>query len=575
MTLALAWLIALVALVTLLVAPFVVAPLRRALVSKPLLLRFRQVMPRMSQTEREALEAGTVSWDGELFRGRPAWDELLSIGKSTLTADEQRFLDHEVETLCAMVSDWETTNVHKDLPPHVWQYIREHGFLGMIIPKAYGGLGFSAYAHSEIVTKLSTRCASVAVTVLVPNSLGPGELLLHYGTDAQKRHYLPRLAQGLDIPCFALTNPQAGSDSASIPDFGIVCYGEHEGRRVLGLRVTWDKRYITLGPDATLLGLAFRVYDPDHLVGDREDLGITCALIPTSHPGVVIGRRHMPLNAVFQNGPNSGTDVFIPMDWVIGGAPMLGKGWRMLMECLAAGRGISLPSSNTGRGKLTVRTTGADARVRTQFKTPIGRFEGVEEALARVGGHLCAMAATRALTATFVDRGEKPAVLSGIAKLHITGRNREIINDAMDIAGGKGICMGPSNFLGAAYMQMPISITVEGANILTRSLIVFGQGAIRCHPYVLREIAALREADKRQALRAFDAALMGHVRFALRNMLRALGMGLTSAALVRAPRNVAPEMRRYYRQLTRLSAALAFSSDVAIATLGGALKRKE
>jgi len=575
MTLALAWLAALVALVAFLAAPVVVAPLRRALVSKPLLLRFRQVMPRMSQTEREALEAGTVSFDGELFRGRPDWHSLLAIERSTLTAEERDFLDHEVETLCAMVSDWETTNVHKDLPPQVWQYIREHGFLGMIIPKAYGGLGFSAYAHSEIVTKLSTRCASVAVTVLVPNSLGPGELLLHYGTDAQKRHHLPRLAQGLDIPCFALTNPQAGSDAASIPDFGIVCHGEHEGRRVLGLRVTWDKRYITLGPVATLLGLAFHAYDPDHLVGDRDDVGITCALIPTSHPGVEIGRRHMPLNAVFQNGPNSGRDVFIPMDWVIGGAPMLGKGWRMLMECLAAGRGISLPSSNTGMAKLAVRATGAYARVRRQFKTPIGRFEGIEEALTRMGGNLYAMDATRALTATLVERGEKPSVLSGIAKLHITERARQVVNDAMDVVGGKGICMGPSNFLGAAYMQMPVSITVEGANILTRSLIVFGQGAVRCHPFVLREMAATQERSRRRALREFDAALYGHLRFAMRNFMRTLVLGVTGSHFVRVPDDVAPETRRYYQQATRVSSSLALIADVAMATLGGALKRKE
>jgi len=474
-----------------------------------------------------------------------------------------------------MISDWETTHVYKDLPPAVWQYIKEHGFLGMIIPKAFGGLGFSAYAHSQVITKLSTRSGTVAVTVLVPNSLGPGELLLNYGTDEQKRRYLPRLARGLDVPCFALTSPQAGSDAASIPDWGVVCFGEHEGRRVLGLRVTWDKRYITLGPVATLLGLAFRAYDPDHLAGEREDLGITCALIPTSHPGVVIGRRHMPLNAVFQNGPNSGTNVFIPMDWVIGGAPMLGKGWRMLMECLAAGRGISLPSSNTGMAKLAVRTTGAYARVRTQFKTPIGRFEGIEEPLTRMGGNLYVMDAVRMLTATFVDRGEKPAVLSGIAKLHITARNREVINDAMDIAGGKGICMGPSNFLGAAYMQMPVSITVEGANILTRSLIVFGQGAVRCHPYVLREMAAAREPDAETALRAFDAAFIGHMRFLTSNSVRALAMGLTGSSLVRPPAGVAPETQRYYRQLTRLSAVFAFLADVSMLTLGGALKRKE
>jgi acyl-CoA dehydrogenase len=575
MSLLLTWLGALLALLALLAVPLVVPTLRRALVSRPLLARFRKVMPRMSQTERDALEAGTVGWDGELFSGRPRWQRLLALARTRLTDDEQHFLDHEVETLCAMVSDWQATSVDKDLPADVWRYIREHGFLGMIIPKAYGGLGFSAYAHSQVITKLSTRSGTAAVTVLVPNSLGPGELLLNYGTDEQKRHYLPRLARGLEIPCFALTNPHAGSDAAAIPDWGVVCWGEHEGSRVLGLRVTWEKRYITLGPVATLLGLAFRAYDPDHLAGEREDVGITCALIPASHPGVTIGRRHMPLNAVFQNGPTSGRDVFIPLDWVIGGAPMLGKGWRMLMECLAAGRGISLPSSNTGMAKLTVRATGAYARVRTQYKLPIGRFEGVEEALTRMGGNLYAMDATRALTATIVDAGEKPAVLSGISKLHITERNREVINDAMDIAGGKGICMGPSNFLGAAYMQMPVSITVEGANILTRSLIVFGQGAIRCHPFVLREMAALHERDRRKALREFDAALFGHLRFALANLGRTLAMGLTGSHFVRIPDDVAPEMRRYYQQLTRLSSSFALIADVAMGTLGGALKRKE
>ena len=551
-----------------------VVPLRRALVSNRLLRLFRKVMPPMSQTEREALEAGTVWWDGELFSGRPDWSKLLAVPAPTLTEEESRFLAEDCETLCGMVTDWETTNVYKDLPPNVWQYIKDRGFLGMIIPKEYGGLGFSAYAHSQVVTKLSTRSGTVAVTVLVPNSLGPGELLLHYGTDAQKRHYLPRLARGLEIPCFALTNPNAGSDAAAIPDYGIVGWGEHEGKRVLGLRVTWDKRYITLGPVATLLGLAFRAYDPEHLLGDKEDLGITCALIPTSHSGVHIGRRHMPLNAVFQNGPNWGRDVFIPIDWVIGGAPMVGKGWRMLMECLAAGRGISLPSSNTGASKLAVRTTGAYARVRTQFKTPIGRFEGIEEPLARMGGNLYLMEATRVLTARAVDLGEKPAVLSGIAKLHLTERNRQVINDAMDIVGGKGICMGPSNFIGAAYMQIPVSITVEGANILTRSLIVFGQGAIRCHPFVLKEIAATAEPDPARATAAFDRALFGHLRFTLSNLARTLVMGLTGSHFVGVP-DVARETRRYYQQLTRFSAALAFLADVSMGTMGGALKRKE
>ena len=549
--------------------------LRRKLISDGVLAAFRKLMPEMSPTERDALEAGTVWWDGELFSGRPNWQRLLDMPKPALTADEQRFLDNEVETLCGMTTDWETTNVYKDLPPQVWQYIKDHGFLGMIIPKEYGGLGFSAFAHSQAITRLSTHCGTTAVTVMVPNSLGPGELLLHYGTEEQKRYYLPRLARGLEVPCFALTSPVAGSDAAAIPDYAFVCWGEHEGRRTLGLRVTWDKRYITLGPVATLLGLAFRAYDPEKLVGDKEDLGITCALIPTTHPGVEIGRRHMPLNAVFQNGPNSGKDVFIPMDWVIGGQPRLGQGWRMLMECLAAGRGISLPSSNTGMAILAVRGVGGYARVRTQFRTAIGKFEGIEEALARMGGNLYMMDATRMVTAGAIDQGERPAVLTAIAKYHITERARQVINDGMDVIGGKGICMGPSNFLGGAYMQHPVAITVEGANILTRSLIIFGQGAIRCHPYVLKEIRATRHTDLQRASIAFDAALFGHLRYAISNFARTLIMGWTGSHFVAVPPSVAPETRRYYQQLTRFSAALAFLADVSMGTLGGALKRKE
>jgi acyl-CoA dehydrogenase len=549
--------------------------LRRMLISDGVLAAFRKALPPMSPTERDAIEAGTVWWDGELFSGRPAWARLLALPPPRLSEEEQHFLDHECEELCAMISDWETTHVYRDLSPAAWQYVKDHGFLGMIIPKAYGGLGFSAYAHSQVITKLSTHASAVAVTVMVPNSLGPGELLLHYGTDQQKDHYLPRLAKGIEIPCFALTNPHAGSDAAAIPDRGIVCMGQHEGKTTLGLRLTWDKRYITLGPVATLLGLAFRAYDPDHLLGGTEDLGITCALIPTRHPGVNIGRRHMPLNAVFQNGPNWGKDVFIPLDWVIGGKAQVGNGWRMLMESLAAGRGISLPSSSTGMAKLAVRATGAYARVRNQFKTPIGKFEGVEEALARMGGNLYMMDATRMLTALAVDLGEKPAVLSGIAKYHLTERARKVVIDGMDVVGGKGVCMGPSNFLGAAYMQLPVSITVEGANILTRSLIIFGQGAIRCHPFVLREIAAANETDRVRASIAFDHALFGHIGFVLSNMARTFVMGLCGSHCARVPAEVAPETRRYYQQLTRFSAALAFLADISMGVLGGALKRKE
>jgi acyl-CoA dehydrogenase len=555
-----------------------VTALRRALISNRILAIYRRILPAMSQTEQEAIDAGTVWWDGDLFSGEPDWDKLLNYPRPRLSNVEQAFVDGPVEELCRMLSDWETTAVYQDLPPHVWQFIKDKGFLGMIIPKRYGGLEFSAYAHSCVVMKLATRSGAAAVSVMVPNSLGPAELLLHYGTDEQKNHYLPRLAKGLEIPCFALTNPNAGSDAAAIPDFGIVCRQDFQGEReVLGIRVTWEKRYITLGPIATLLGLAFRMHDPDRLLGaefgGREDIGITCALIPTSHPGVNIGRRHFPLNAVFQNGPNSGKDVFIPMSWVIGGQAMAGQGWRMLMECLAAGRSISLPSSSCGMVKVAVRATGAYARVRSQFKTPIARFEGIEEALTRIGGNAYAIDAMRTMTAGAVDLGEKPSVVSAIVKYHATERGRQVINDAMDIEGGKGICLGPNNHLGRAYQQIPIAITVEGANILTRSLIIFGQGAIRGHPYVLPEIAAVREADTQKGSRDFDRAFFGHVSFVLTNAMRAFVMGLTGSHYVKVPETL--ETKRYYQQLTRFSAAFAFLSDVSMLVIGGALKRKE
>lgn len=552
-----------------------VPPLRRALISNALLAWYRRILPAMSQTEKEAIDAGTVWWDGDLFSGKPDWKRMLAFPEPRLSAEEQSFLDNETEELCRMADDWETTHVLHDLPPHVWQYIKDKGFLGMIIPRQYGGKQFSAYMHSQVVVKLASRCSAACVSVMVPNSLGPAELLLHYGTDEQKNHYLPRLAKGLEIPCFGLTNPNAGSDAAAIPDLGIVCKGQWEGREVLGMRVTWEKRYITLGPVATLLGLAFRLHDPDHLLGTTDDLGITCALVPTHTPGVNIGRRHNPLNAVFQNGPNWGTDVFMPIDWIIGGQKMAGQGWRMLMECLAAGRSISLPSSAVGYTKLAARAVGAYARVRSQFKTPIGKFEGVEEAMARIGGNLYLMDAARRMTAGAVDLGEKPSVVSAIAKYHLTERGRAVVNDAMDILGGKGICLGPNNFMGRAYQQLPIAITVEGANILTRCLIIFGQGAIRCHPYVLAEMRATQEGDPAAASRAFDAALFGHIRFTIANKARALVMGLTGAAFAGAPADAAPEMRYYYRQLTRFSSAFAYVSDVSMLVLGGSLKRKE
>ncbi|CAE6725498.1 acyl-CoA dehydrogenase [Paraburkholderia aspalathi] len=552
-----------------------IKPLRRTGLTKPVLDIFRKILPEMSPTERDAIEAGTVWWDAQLFSGRPHWDTLLGYGPATLSAEEQAFLDVECEQLCDLANDWETSMVWQDLSPETWQYIKERGFLGMIIPKQYGGKQFSAYAHSQVIMKLSTRCSAAAVSVMVPNSLGPAELLMHYGTEEQKNHYLPRLARGDDIPCFALTSPYAGSDAAAIPDVGIVCKGTFEGRETLGFRVTWDKRYITLGPIATVLGLAFRALDPDHLLGSEEEPGITCALIPTDHPGVNIGRRHWPLNAVFQNGPNSGKDVFIPLDWVIGGRAQVGNGWRMLMECLAAGRAISLPSSNVGMAKIAVRGTGAYAAIRRQFRTPVGKFEGVQEALGRMGGNLYVMDAARRLSAHAVDLGEKPSVISAIAKYHITERARMVINDGMDVAAGKGICMGPSNFLARAYQQVPIAITVEGANILTRCLIIFGQGAIRCHPYVLKEMEATRETDRSKALRDFDAAFFGHVSFTLSNVVRSFVYGVTGGAFITKPRTAYAPLLSYYRAATRISTAFALLADVSMFVLGGDLKRRE
>lgn len=550
------------------------SPLRRLLIGRPMLSLFRRILPQVSQTEREALEAGTVWWDGELFSGSPDWNKLLTYPKPRLTAEEQGFIDGPLRELCEMLSDWQVTYEMTDLPPQVWQFIKDQGFLGMIIPKEYGGKGFSALAHSEVVMQLTTRSGTAAVSVMVPNSLGPAELLLHYGTKEQKDHYLPRLAKGLEMPCFALTSPEAGSDAGGIPDFGIVCKGEWQGKSdVLGIRLTWEKRYITLGPIATLLGLAFRLYDPEHLLGTEDDVGITLALVPTDTPGVHIGRRHRAMTATFMNGPNWGKDVFIPMDCIIGGVDQVGQGWKMLMNCLAAGRSISLPANGVGISKLAALTTGAYGRVRQQFKLSIGRFEGVEEAMARIAGNLYVMDAARVMTAGAVDLGEKPSVVSAIVKYHLTERGRQVINDAMDVHGGKGICMGPSNYLASAYMQTPIAITVEGANILTRTMIIFGQGAIRGHPWVLKEIEATRETDHGKAVRALDHAFFGHVAFTMSNVARVLWMGLTGGRLTAVPG--APELRRYYQQFTRLSSGFALTADVAMFLCGGTLKRRE
>lgn len=570
------FLVVLILLIVAGVALFAVPFLRINIVSSLVLRIFRKLLPQISQTEQEALDAGTVWWEGALFSGKPDWNQLLAYPKPELTPEEKAFLNGPVEQLCAMLDEWHITHERHDLPPHVWQFIRENRFFSLIIPKEYGGLGFSALAHSEVVMKISSRSNTAAVTVMVPNSLGPAELLLHYGTEEQKDHYLPRLANGSEIPCFALTGPDAGSDAGSIPDTGIVCRGVFDGQPdVLGIRINWEKRYITLGPVATLLGLAFRLYDPDGLLGNEKEIGITLALIPTSTLGIQIGRRHYPLNGVFQNGPNSGKDVFIPMDWVIGGQDKVGQGWRMLMNSLSVGRSISLPATSVGAAKLSAWSSGAYGRVRVQFKLPIGYFEGVEEALARIAGNTYMMDAARIMTAGAVDLGEKPSVISAIVKYHLTERSRQIINDAMDIHGGKGICLGPSNYLARTYQQTPVGITVEGANILTRNMIIFGQGAIRAHPFTLREIDAAWDQDKKRGLRAFDEALTGHIVFTFRNAFHSLIYGFSTRLVKDIPQNVTHETVNYYRQLTRFSAAFALLTDIAMLKLGGALKRRE
>ncbi|MCW2480454.1 acyl-CoA dehydrogenase FadE [Candidatus Symbiopectobacterium sp. NZEC135] len=549
--------------------PLVVTALRQKALSAPALRMFKKVMPTMSNTEKEAINAGTTWWEGELFRGAPDWKMLHNYPQPTLTEEEQAFLDGPVEEACRMANDFQITHELADLPPELWAFLKQHRFFAMIIKKQYGGLEFSAYAQSQVLQKLAGVSSILAITVGVPNSLGPGELLQHYGTDDQKDHYLPRLARGQEIPCFALTSPEAGSDAGSIPDVGIVCYGEWQGEQVLGMRLTWNKRYITLAPIATVLGLAFKLHDPDHLLGEEDDIGITCALIPTNTPGVQIGRRHFPLNVPFQNGPTQGENIFVPLDYIIGGPKMAGQGWRMLMECLSVGRGITLPSNSTGGMKSIALATGAYAHLRRQFKISIGKMEGIEEPLARIAGNTYVMDAAATLVTVGIMQGAKPAVLSAIVKYHCTHRGQRAALDAMDITGGKGICLGPSNFVARSYQGSPIAITVEGANILTRSMIIFGQGAIRCHPYVLKEMEAAQDGN----LTRFDRALFGHIGHVGSNLARSLWLGLSNGHLSHAPTKDAT--RHYYQRMNRLSANLALLADVSMAVLGGDLKRRE
>ena len=551
-----------------LIALFVTPVLRRLLISAPIMKMVGRALPTMGETERIALEAGTVWWDGDLFSGKPDWQKLLEFEIKPLTEEEQAFLDGPTQKLCVMLDDWEI-NQKRDLPSEVWDFIKNNGFFGMIIPRRYGGLEFSAHLHSAVVTKLSSRSVVAAVTVMVPNSLGPGELLLHYGTEKQKDHYLPRLASGQDIPCFALTEPGAGSDAANGQSRGIVCKGMWDNEEIIGIRLTFNKRYITLAPVAGIVGLAFRLEDPDHMLGEVEDIGITCALLPRETPGMIIGSRHDPMGVPFQNGPISGEDVFVPLDYIIGGTDGAGNGWRMLMESLAAGRSISLPSQSVGAAELATRATSAYASVREQFGMPIAKFEGIRERLARIAGHTYFMNAARRLAFGAVDAGEKPSVISAIVKAYLTEGSRVCINDAMDIHAGAAICRGPSNIYTRPFNAIPVGITVEGANILTRSLIIFGQGVIRCHPFVLKEMEAAKTGD----VRSFDQAFFGHIGHISKNIIRALLLGLSNGGIASSPVNGFEA--RYYRGINRFSAAFALISDVALGTLGDALKRKE
>lgn len=555
------------------VVVFAIKDIRLNLITRPAFKLFKKVLPPLSQTEREAMEAGDVWWDGELFSGDPDWQKLHSYPRPTLSEKENAFIDNQLETLLAMLDDYKIVQKDKDLPKDVWDFLKTEGFFAMIIPEKFGGLEFSAIANSTIVSKIATKSLTAAVTVMVPNSLGPGELLLHYGTKAQQEQWLPSLAKGDDVPCFALTGPESGSDAGSISDSGVVCKGEHDGKEVLGLRLNWSKRYITLAPVATVLGLAFKMYDPDGLLGDEKELGITCALIPTDHPGVKTGDRHYPLNMAFMNGTTYGKDVFIPLDWIIGGQQGAGRGWRMLVECLSAGRGISLPALSTATGHLAAKMTSAYAVVRQQFGVSIAQFEGVQESLARIGGLTYALESCRLMTAGAIDLKLSPSVVTAIAKYHMTEMGRTVMNDAMDIHAGKGIQVGPNNYLAHGYMGVPVSITVEGANILTRNLMIFGQGATRCHPFVLKEMEAAAMSDDDAALSQFDGLLMRHIMFAISNAGMAFFHGITRSYFAKTP--VSGETAAYYKQLGRMSRGLAICTDVAMLMLGGELKRKE
>ena len=553
--------------------PLSVTGIRQQYIIKPIFTVFKKVTPSMSDTEKSAIDAGTTWWEADLFCGNPDWKKLHQYPVPKLTIEEQAFIDGPVEVVCSMLDDWEATHELTDLPQDVWQYLKDNKFFAMIIKKEYGGLEFSAFAQSCVLQKLTSKSTLLSSIVGVPNSLGPGELLQHYGTKEQKDHYLPRLASGQEIPCFALTSPEAGSDASSIPDYGVVCKGQWNGEEVVGISLTWNKRYITLAPVATVLGLAFKLQDPDGLLSDVKEPGITCALIPTDTPGVEIGRRHFPLNVPFQNGPTRGKDIFVPLDYIIGGPDMAGQGWRMLVECLSVGRAITLPSNSAGGIKMIATATGAYSRIRRQFRLPIGKMEGVEESMAKLAGYAYSSDAAVSMSTGAVDLGEKPSVVSAIIKYHLTEQMRDATIHAMDVLGGKGIMLGPNNYLGRGYQGAPIAITVEGANILTRNMIIYGQGAIRCHPFVLTELGACEIEDREEALNVFDKALMGHIGFTMSNLVRTKWLALTGARFTSVPYH--DETAEFYRIASRFSASLALMSDISMAVFGGSLKRKE
>lgn len=570
------WSLILGAPLALLCLVLLIAPLRQALITKPVYKTLAGAMPSMSDTEREALDAGTSWWEKELFMGAPNWESFAQYPYPKLSDREQSFIDNEVETLCSMLDEWQITTEYKDLPPQAWQFIKDNGFLGLIIPEEYGGLDFTSYAQSRVMSKIASRSPTAAVSCMVPNSLGPGELLMHYGTDAQKQRWLPGLAKGQEIPCFGLTGPEAGSDAGAIPDTGVVCYGTHDGKQVLGLRMNFSKRWITLAPIATVVGLAFKMHDPEALLGDpdKTDYGITCALVPADHEGVVIGPRHYPGGSPFMNGTVDGKDVFIPLEYIIGGVENAGRGWRMLMECLGVGRGISLPALSTSASEMSYLSVGAFAKVREQFKISVGKFEGVQDATSRIASQTYMLEAFRHLVTCGLNQGGTPSVMTAMAKYYATETMRSVVNDGMDVVGGRAIQMGPRNFLAIPYQAIPVSITVEGANILTRSLMIFGQGAMRCHPYLFDELQLLQSEDKQSALKEFDGLFFKHLGYTFNRGARAFVAGYIGGSS-KAPSFADKFTRPYYKHINRLSASFALTADMALGLLAGDLKRKE